>query len=205
MQVNKKTVREIKKRVDKLKKLEEELKNLSNRWAIDITRLTIIKYLCRDPLAMIAYAYFLANKISPLIEYKEKEVPLKKIVEESIALMKKILDKSFQQEQLLFEETDKKQLWNLCYQLQRSQNTVEKRGWNHIRVITNWRIMMIEQTLECFIHHENPKKGYELSKYYTEKYDSSYGTGLIPKSLEYLQDVVHFWVGYYEDLQTRLP
>lgn len=45
------SVKEIKKRIDKLEILTEELENFDG-FAIRITRLTVIKYLCRDELAM---------------------------------------------------------------------------------------------------------------------------------------------------------
>jgi hypothetical protein len=39
--------------------------------------------------------------------------------------------------------------------------------------------------------------GYELAKHYAERYNPSYGTGLIPESAPLLEDIANFWCGYY--------
>jgi len=62
------STKEIKKRIDKLEMLNKELEEFDG-FAIRITRLTVLKYLCRDKLAMCGYALELAKKTKKRIEY----------------------------------------------------------------------------------------------------------------------------------------
>ena len=39
--------------------------------------------------------------------------------------------------------------------------------------------------------------GYELAKHYAERYNPSYGTGLIPESAPLVEDIANFWCGYH--------
>lgn len=83
-------IKEIEKRIHKLNSLEKSLENF-NGHSISITRLTVIKYLCKDYLAMLEFSYFIANKVKTNIKYSEDNASLKTYIEYSIKLMEKVL------------------------------------------------------------------------------------------------------------------
>jgi len=103
------SIKEIKKRVDKLKLLNKELEKFDG-FAIRITRLTILKYLCRDRLAMCDYALMIAKKTKPRIEYKENEEDIKKVVNLSLKLMTILIKKTKEINILEIDEEDNRQM-----------------------------------------------------------------------------------------------
>ena len=63
--------------------------------------------------------------------------------------------------------------------------------------------MIIEEALACFLNPDDPRKAYDLARSYAEKYNSSYGSGLIPESLAYLRDIIYFWENYFEKMKMN--
>ena len=61
--------------------------------------------------------------------------------------------------------------------------------------ITNMNLFIVELGIKCFLF-EDERAGYELGRQYSEKYNASYGTGLIPESLSNVQNIVRFWKNY---------
>ena len=65
------------------------------------------------------------------------------------------------------------------------------------------RLLEIENALGCAAFPDTaPDWAYRAARTYTERYNSHFGTGLIPESLPFLQDVIRFWKKYY-DLETE--
>ena len=196
------SIKEIKKRIDKLEILNGELDNFSG-FAISITRLTVIKYLCKDSLAMCGYALEIAKKTKTRIEYKENEKDIKKTVNLSLKIMNSIMKQSKEQNSLEINADDEKQIQRLLSAFCSYQNDRKRVHWSDVRLIKNWQILIIEDALNCFEYSEEPRKGYELTRIYTEKYDPSFGTGLIPKSKELLLDVTRYWKKYYKNISRE--
>ena len=203
MEITKKTLKEINQRVEKLKQLEEELNEFSG-FAISITRLTILKYLCRDSLAMCEFAYEIAKKTKPKIVYKEEGKKMKKIVNETINLMEKIIRVSKKNNQLMFGEGEDEQINTLSREFWKHQDEIRRVSWTNVRQITNWKIYLIEKSLDCFKYREDPKRGYELGRSYAERYKPEHGTGLITESQESVKEIRAFWEKYYKKLIKRI-
>ncbi len=56
-------------------------------------------------------------------------------------------------------------------------------------------MLVVEGGLRCVITPQAAATwAYETAKDYTERYNSRYGTGLIPDSLPMLDDTVRFWI-----------
>ena len=200
MRIDEKKIIDIEKRISKLKNLEKELDSLDG-YAISITRLTVIKYLCRDCLAMVEFAYFISHKVSNRMKYIEDDISLKTSIAESLELMEKVITNFTKTGTLNIEIATLKKLELLSHKIKNYQNKIESKKWTNIRIIKNWDIFIIEEAISCFIHLDFPEMGYKLAKSYTEKYNARFGSGLIPESLEYLKEINCYWIGYANKLR----
>jgi hypothetical protein len=190
----------IKKRISKIQNLEKELDNFDG-YAISITKLTVLKYLCRDSFAMIKFAYFISQKVINQINYTENDISLKKSIEEILELMKKGITNLTKTDTVNIEITTLNKIEILNHKIKDYQNKIESKKWTDIRIIKNWNIFIIEEAISCFMHSDFPVMGYKLAKSYTEKYNASYGSGLIPESLEYLKDINYYWINYLNEIE----
>jgi hypothetical protein len=90
-------------------------------------------------------------------------------------------------------------LQKLQSRVSRTQNEYRQVGWNTVRTIHSTEVLLVEYALECMISPElAPDYAYRVGREYTERYDPSYGTGLIPASVPLLEDIVQFWRAYYD-------
>ena len=200
MKIDLKRITEIEKRISKLKKIEKELINFDG-YVISITRLTVIKYLCRDCLAMLEFAYFVSKKINSRLNYLEDDISLEIPINESLQLMKIIINDFTKTNTLNIEITTLKKLEILRHKIKNYQNKIESKKWTDIRIIKNWNIFIVEEAISCFIYLDFPEQGYKLAKSYTEKYNMKFGSGLIPESLEYLKEINIYWINYLNKLK----
>lgn len=192
----------IKKRISKLQSLEKELENFDG-YAISITKLTVLKYLCRDSFAMMKFAYFISQKVINRINYNENDISIKNTIDESVELMKKGIINFSKTETKSIEKTVLNKIEILNHKIKNYQSKIDRKKWTDVRIIKNWDIFIIEEAISCFIHSDFPEMGYKLAKYYTEKYNSSFGTGLIPESLVYLQEINYYWVNYLIEIEDK--
>jgi len=195
-----KKIKEIEKRISKLKNLEKELVEFDGN-AISITKLTVIKYLCRDCLAMVKFAYFISSKVINRIEYIDDDILLKTPITESLQLMEKIIIDFTKTSTLNIDKETKKKLEILNRKIREYQNKIESKKWTDIRIIKNWDIFIIEEGISCFMYLDFPEMGYKLARSYTEKYSARFGSGLIPESLEYLKEINNYWIDYLNNLK----
>jgi len=117
--------------------------------------------------------------------------------------MNSIIKKSKEENTLKINADDNRKIRSLSSDFWSYQNDTEKVHWSDVRLIKNWQVLIIEEALNCFKHPDNPRKGYGLTRSYTEKYNPSYGTGLIPKSKELLLDVIKYWKKYYKNISKE--
>jgi hypothetical protein len=67
-----------------------------------------------------------------------------------------------------------------------------------LRKIQNRDVLIVEDAVRCALSpYSAPSWAYHLARDYTERYDSRYGTGLIPESAPLVMDIVGFWCEYY--------
>ena len=191
----------IKKRISKLKILENELNNFDG-YVISITKLTVIKYLCRDSLAMAKFAYFISKKVNNQINYTENDISLKNPIIEGLELMKSIINIT-KSDTLNIDKTSLNKLGILNHKIKDYQNKIESKKWADIRIIKNWDIFIIEEAISCFTHSDSPEMGYKLAKSYTEKYNANFGSGLIPESLEYVKEINYYWINYLNEIEDK--
>ena len=74
------------------------------------------------------------------------------------------------------------------------QDRYEHQRWGPVRIIESLELLRIETALECVLHaYASSDLGYRLARQYAERYSSRYGTGLIPKSAPFVEDIAEFW------------
>jgi hypothetical protein len=78
------------------------------------------------------------------------------------------------------------------------QNTYRNQAWGPVRMIHSTEVLMIEYALLCLLQPTaSADWGYRLAREYAERYNSRYGTGLIPESAPMVEDIADFWCQYY--------
>jgi hypothetical protein len=193
------SIKEIAKRVTKLNSLEKELSNFRG-FSISITKLTILKFLCNDSFSMCQFAYYLSLKIEDKIQIYDREENLKNIITDSLRIMKNIIKDAKLDSRFGINNNHINALKEISITLRDSQNEIKKLKWSNIRLIHNWNVFLLEQAIDCYIYSDQPEMGYKLAKSYTERYEPSFGTGLIPDSLESLKEINQFWNAYLENI-----
>ena len=78
------------------------------------------------------------------------------------------------------------------------QNTYRNQAWGPVRIIHSTEVLLIEYALSCLLQPTaSADWGYHLARQYAERYDSRYGTGLIPESAPLVEDIADFWCQYH--------
>src|SRR5262245_37314020 len=76
--------------------------------------------------------------------------------------------------------------------------TFRNQTWGPVRIIHSTEVLLIEYALSCLLQPTaSAAWGYHLARQYAERYNSRYGTGLIPESAPMVEDIADFWCQYY--------
>jgi hypothetical protein len=175
------------KRVNKLSEIAEALRQ-GNKFRV--TRLTIIKSLCAEPEAAAAFALFLAQKIQKKMRQKKCPERYRELLDRAVNELKPYLDDP--------TEARKARLALLCREMEAEQNEHEKIGWNLVRMLKSTDLVVVEESLRSVLtSYEAPIWAYQAAKDYAERYDTRYGSGLIPNSAPMVDEIAEFWRDYY--------
>ena len=157
-----------------------------------INRLTVIKSLSAPADAATAFVLDLARRTVTRIRQSPEQVP------HELTLARRAVKalRAYQQSPTPEKISEAQELW--C-ELQSTQNEIVRpMGKYPARVIRSMRLLVIEHALGCAAFPDAaPDWAYRAARFYTERYNPRDGTGLIPESLPYLQEVVRFWKKYY--------
>lgn len=168
----------IQPRLRKLAHLASELRR-GRRFAI--TRLTTIKSFCTDPDAATRFAVFLAHHAQAMLEQKshpehipeERWATYRRLTAEAIVAMDTYLEAR--------TEAGSGELYDLRRALEQLQNKHHPIPFGVARVIENQQALIVETALRIVLAPTNAADwGYQIARLYAERYDSRYGTGLIP-------------------------
>jgi len=182
----------------KLRKLADMASDLRRGRSFNITRLTTIKGFCADPDAATRFAVFLAQQAQAVLEQKprpeyipeERWATYRHLAAEAIGTMDRYLDAR--------TEADNHELRGLYRALEQLQNRRQSIPFGVARLIENSDALMVETALRIVL---NPANGadecYQLARTYAERYDSRYGTGLIPDSAQAVETMVDYWCRHY--------
>ncbi len=182
----------------KLRKLAHLASDLRRGRNFNITRLTTIKSFCADPDAATRFAVFLARQAQAALEQQprpehipeERWATYRRLIAEAMGAMDTYLDAP--------TEAGSRELYDRCRALEQLQNQYQGIPFGVARVIENQQALIVETALRIVLAPTNAAEwGYQLARMYAERYDSRYGTGLIPDSAEAVETIVDFWCRHY--------
>jgi len=186
------------KAIPKIRQLATIARELREGASFNITRLTTLKSLCEDATAAAQFAFHLAQLTYRRMQ--EKGCPFhldpqqweyyKQVVDEAIRQMQRYIEQPTQEAADLVQER--------LSDVRAIQNTYRNQGWGPVRVIHSTEVLLIEYALSCLLQHTaSADWGYHLARQYAERYNSRYGTGLIPESAPFVEDIADFWCQYH--------
>jgi hypothetical protein len=195
----------------KIKKWAQTVQQLQTEdkiFAISITRLTSVKSLCQDETAAQRFALYLSQKVQQ--QMNQAECP-KELLDEEWETHKNIVASAITQMENYLgtqNEQGKQSLQGLLKKIDQCQGDDYRRvHWNTVHFVRSGYLLKLEYALRCFVQRDFPDWAYKLAREYVERYDPSYGTGLIPESVPMLLEVAEFWCHYYfgQSLSEKFP
>lgn len=183
----------------KIKTLAQIAGQLRKGEDFQITRLTVLKSLCSDHQAAAHFALHIARLVRRQMESRPRHPTgikaeawerYKKLAAEAVRLMARHLKKRTW-------EIDER-LQDLRAEAEQAQNQYEHHRWADVRIIHSMERLMVEKALHCVLNPWNAEYyGYHLARNHAERYDSRYGTGLIPASAPMVEEIADFWGKYH--------
>jgi len=190
--------RDVLARIHKLASLPDDIRQ--SRWAVSITRLTVLKSLCQEHERANRFVAHLARKtFENMNEAKEQsshpatptELSHREMMEEALEGME-----AWQR-----TPTDKlrRTLYELLGRMRAEQDEHRNIPFGSVRLITDAKLLLFEYVLSCLLADEREVGtwAYQTARHYAERYDSSQGTGLISSSIPLVQDIIEFWMTEY--------
>jgi hypothetical protein len=187
--------REILLKIRKLASLSEEVRQC--QFAVSITRLTVLKSLCHEPEVANRFVTYLTRKTLENVKHSSHTHTATQA--SHLALMEEALE-GMEAWQRKPTETLRQTLNGLLAQIQEEQNEYKNIAWGAVRLITDQKLLLVEYGLYCQLGSKTEAGGwaYQTARHYTERYDSSQGTGLLSSSIPLVQDIVNFWIKEYD-------
>ncbi len=176
--------------VEKVRKFAEIAEALRRGERFEITRLTSLKGLCKDPGAARSFAMFLA--VHARKKALEKKVPerVEQLMARAITEMKSFLDDP--------NKERRERLYPLLREMEQEQDEYKRISWGMVRIVHSMELVVVENALKSILREiEAPTWLYQAARDYAERYDSRHGTGLIPSSAPMVQEIADFWRGYF--------
>jgi hypothetical protein len=184
--------------IPKIRQLATIARELREGASFNITRLTTLKSLCEDATAAARFALHLAQLTYRRMQ--EKACPFhldpqqweyyKQVVDEAIRQMEQYIEHPTQEAADLVQAR--------LSDVRAIQNTYRNQAWGPVRIIHSTEVLLIEYALSCLLQPTaSADWGYHLARQYAERYNSRYGTGLIPESASMVEDIADFWCQYH--------
>jgi hypothetical protein len=184
--------------LSRVRKLAQIARDLSEGANFSITRLTTLKSLCEDPEVAAHFAVCLANHTSRRIS--EMSSPLH-LSNSEWRMHNELLERAVERLQSYVEgpaDPKREELRNLLRELESVNDEYESIPYGVVRIIQDKNVLIVEDAVQCVLSPSSaPSQAYHLARDYAERYDSRYGTGLIPDSAPLVMDIVDFWCDYY--------
>lgn len=182
----------------KIRRLAQVAAELREGGHFNITRLTTLKSLCEDATAAAQFAVYIAKQTYQKMQ--ERDCP-SHIEPAKWDAYKGLVAKSLEQMEVYVEEPAdeaQRELWSVQSEVRGSQNTYKQQQWGPVRIIQSSEVLLIEYALSCLLQpHASAAWGYHIARQYAERYNSQYGTGLIPESTPMVEDIADFWCQYH--------
>jgi len=186
---------EVLRKVRKLAQLPEEARRC--RFAVSITRLTVLKSLCQEPEVANRFVTYLAQRTRQKVEEKarrpgylsmEEWARHRALIGQSVLALEQYLGQP--------SEADRKRLWASFHEMVGEQNEYRRVYGGPVRQIKNNDLLLVEYAVRTVLADPAsvPQWAYQTARCYAERYDSGHGTGLTPKSAPLVEDIVCFWM-----------
>jgi hypothetical protein len=182
------------KKIQKFVETVEALKSGTENYFV-ITKLTSIKSLYKDPADAAHFVFCLAERTLEKIVSKscpshlvpEEWERYKELIAQAVRTMKAHLEQPSEATYLALREFLPKTV--------AVQSPPERHAWGTmVRSIQSRDVLIIEDALRCILQpNAAADYAYKTARDYTERYNSRYGTGLIPESVPMLEDIIRFW------------
>jgi hypothetical protein len=183
------------RKVRKRALLPEEVRQ--SRFAVSATRLTVLKSLCQEASVANRFVTALARKTLERVEHGQgrsahrgtpDDLAHRQMMAEALAEMDVWNGEA--------TEARKQRLWDLLRQMREQQDEYQNIKWGAVRLIDDWELLLFEYAVRCLLNppHEAGYWAYQTARHYAERYDSRYGTGLIPATAPLMQDIADFWL-----------
>jgi hypothetical protein len=184
--------------IPKMRRLAQMAAALQQGNHFEVTRLTTLKSLCEDAQVAAQFALYLAKLTDS--KMREKNCP-SHLTPEQWDTYKGLVAKALEHMDAYVEEPSEqtsRALWSVESEVREVQNTYRNQAWGPIRIIHSTEVLLIEYALSCLLQPTaSADWGYHLARQYAERYDSRYGTGLIPESAPLVEDIADFWCQYH--------
>src|SRR5215218_467014 len=181
-----------------IRKLAQIAKELAEGANFSITRLTTLKSLCEDPEVAARFGVYLANHTSRRIN--EMSSPLH-LSNSEWRMHNELVERAVERLQSYVERPSgpkREDLRELLRELESVNDEYESIPYGMVRIIQDKNVLILEDAVRCVLSpYSAPSQAYHLARDYAERYDSRYGTGLIPDSAPLVMDIVDFWCDYY--------
>ena len=186
------------KAAPKIRRLAQMAVALRKGEHFEVTRLTTLKSLCEDSQAAAQFALYLAT----LTDRKMRENACPSHLDpEKWDAYKELVAKALEHMDAYVEEPSEeasRAVWAVQSDVREVQNTYRNQAWGPVRMIHSTEVLLIEYALLCLLQpHASADWGYRLARGYAERYNSRYGTGLIPESAPMVEDIADFWCQYH--------
>jgi hypothetical protein len=176
--------------VDKVRKFADIAEALRRGQHFEITRLTTLKGLCKDPRAARSFALFLAVLARKRAEEKKATERVKGLMDKAIPEMESYLDDP--------TEERKERLYDLLREIEQEQDEYKRISWGQVRIVHSMELVVVENALKSILcDEEAPFWLYQAARGYAERYDPRHGTGLIPSSAPMMQEIADFWRDFH--------
>ena len=176
--------------VEKVRKFAEIDEALRRGERFEITRLTSLKGLCKDPRAARSFAIFLAVHARKKALEKKAPERVEQLMARAITEMKAFLDDP--------DKGQEERLYPLLREMEQEQDEYKRISWGMVRIVHSMELVVVENALRSILREiEAPTWLYQAARDYAERYDSRHGTGLIPSSAPMVQEIADFWRDFY--------
>ena len=179
------------KTLKKVQTLTEIAADLRQGKDFNITRLTTLKNLCSDPEAAAQFALYIAKKTQQAMKRPGRspsrtQQRYQRLVSKAVRGITNYLKSA--------TEKPEESLYELLSDIRGVQDRYEHQRYGAVRIIESRELLVVETALECVLHPwASSDLGYCLARRYSERYNSRYGTGLIPESAPFVEDIAEFW------------
>jgi len=183
--------------IKKVRTLFEITVDLRQGKDFNITRLTTLKSFCKDVDAAASFALHMSKLTQKAM--MERGCP-DHIDEDDWKRYRRLVGRAVRMmaSHVKQDEQDKEAMRNLWAELRDEQSEYKRHQWGVLRIIKSGQLLLVETALDSFIRPEaSHLLCYDIARQYAERYDSRYGTGLIPESAPFVQDIAEFWAAYF--------